>query len=47
MYLGLKDNYSIFEPIFEYNAHMRQLEMDKLQEEEAKKRRRRSARSAD
>lgn len=45
MYLALKDNYSIFEPIFEYNAHIQQLEMAKLQEEEAKKRRRRSARA--
>lgn len=40
MYLALKDNYSIFEPIFEYNAHIQQLEMAQLQQEKAKKRRR-------
>lgn len=36
MYLGLRDNYSIFEPLFEYNNHMKQLEIAKLQQEAAK-----------
>ena len=38
MYLALKDNYSIFEPIFEYNAHIQKLEMAKLQEKTKKRR---------
>lgn len=45
MYVCLQDNYSFFEPLFEYNIIRRQLDISKLQQEATKKIRR-SRRSA-
>ena len=40
MYVCLQDNYSFFEPLFEYNIIRRQLDISKLQQEATKKIRR-------